>query len=139
MKKTPFIIIIILMLCGCDDFFEKDIRESGIDVVFPGNDVSLEEGTITFLWELLEGADSYRLMLVSPSFRNAERMLTDTLIMPDSVSWNIRYECPLTEGSYQWSVQAINSAYSSVRHIYSLTVNAKPDDDEEDDDDAGKV
>jgi hypothetical protein len=112
-----------LLTTACDDFFEKDISDKNVEVIVPADNTTVPAGAVTFFWNELEHASAYRLRIVSPNFQNAATCACDTLLN-DSLSANNRLTVTLPAGTYQWSIQAENSAYQSLTKILSLQVNA---------------
>lgn len=104
----PVYIILLFIAFSCDDIFESDISEETVLVIAPRPDITTSEQTLSFTWESVEGASSYRLRIVTPSFEHAVQCLADTLIT------TLQYRCELLPGHYEWSVTACNSAYSSL-------------------------
>jgi hypothetical protein len=102
----PFLLL-ICTLTACSDILEKDISDDTPEILGPNESV-IEYGTISFWWNKLDGATSYRLQLVSPSFNAPQRLVLDTL-----VNSNI-FEFTPDVGVYQWRVQAVNYGYSSL-------------------------
>lgn len=127
--KKPLIFMSLIFLCSCGDVFESDISGSRIDMIAPADGAEVEEGTVAFLWNTLNGSERYRITIVSPSFEDALRAIADTIIYPDTLALGAALRVKLTPASYQWSIQAFNSAYSSVRSEYDLTVTGKEEEE----------
>lgn len=114
------ILLILLLFFGCEDFFEKDISEKKVELLAPADSVFTACVRQTFLWDELEGASAYRLLIVSPAFVKPEVCLLDTLL---SVP---RFAFELEPGNYMWRVRAENSAWKSEpteRTLVVLPVN----------------
>lgn len=84
MKPICIFLLVFLLLSGCEDIFEQDIEDASIEVIAPKNNTRTEAGTVTFLWRPLDGARSYRLTIVSPTFAGASRLVADTTLLADS-------------------------------------------------------
>lgn len=110
-------------LSGCDDIFEQDLDGARIEVIAPKHDAHIEAGEVIFLWRPIQGARSYRLTIVSPSFARASRVWADTTLRADSLHAADRFSLTLDEGDYQWSLQAFNGVYRSEESVYSLRVD----------------
>jgi hypothetical protein len=123
MKKLLLFVITVIFI-SCDDIFEKKLERYTVEVIAPYNGATLKSGNVLFSWNALDGASKYQFIIVTPSFDNALQVVTDTtIIVNDSVSVSTySYTVNLSEGNYQWYVQAQNSNYSSRRQICDLTV-----------------
>ena len=117
-KKTIliFTLLISLILFSCEDIFEKDITNDSVMILSPLSKNSIQSDKVTFLWELLEGADQYHIVVVSPSFENIQTYVCDSLTDKYTISLS------LPAGEYEWSIQARNSAYESQKKNVSFKV-----------------
>ncbi len=119
-------------MAACDDVFEKDISKKQVTVVAPVDGVTVPEGGVTFLWRQTQGADAYKVTVVSPSFAQAAMVAADTLLRNDSISMKLSLHLTLAAGEYQWSIRALNSAYATAEQFYTLLVAApEPEEPEE--------
>ncbi len=114
----------VTVLWACEDIFEKDISDEQLVIVAPAADAETTEKEQLFLWEELEGADSYLLRIVTPSFETAARCLVDTVVRTN------RFEYVLPAGEYEWSVQGCNSAWRTVVQKQKLTIIEEEGGDE---------
>lgn len=122
MKKTLYFLAAVLSMAGCDDFFVRDISGETVEIVAPTDGASITEGDATFCWNVVRGAESYRLTIVSPSFAEAVSTICDVIVVPDSAAVGCLHTETLLRGDYQWSLTGLNSEYTTVRTIYALTV-----------------
>lgn len=99
---------------------DKDISAVIVSAIAPLNHVTAPAGEVLFLWRPLDGATSYRITIVSPSFAQASRAIADR-ILADTV---LSFSQELEPGAYQWSLQASNPSYSTRELIYTLNVAA---------------
>jgi hypothetical protein len=132
-QKMKYLFIICVFFCfACDDIFDENIEDKHVEIISPVGGCSINEGSITFMWENMEGAEYYHLMIVSPSFIEMSNVICDTIIYGDSLKTVSKKTAILQSGNYQWFVKAFNSAYSSLNPIYELTVLdiLKPEEDE---------
>ena len=106
-----------LIVVGCDDILEKDITDKEIFLIAPSNAVELDSGNITFLWEFLEGADTYELLVLSPNFDEPITVHADTALADNT------FTTALGEGTYSWGVRGVNSAYNTDYFINDFVVN----------------
>lgn len=115
----PLIIIIavsVLNLMGCDDILEDDIANDEVVLFAPTEGAQLDSGNVTFVWDPLEGALDYRLLLVSPDFENPVQVWADTITTATS------FTTALGAGTYTWGVNAANTAYTTAFFTRSFTV-----------------
>jgi hypothetical protein len=123
MKKLLFLILTVAFI-SCDDIFEEKIERETVDIIAPHNDAQLSSGNIRFSWNALDGALRYQLIIVQPTFDYTAQVVKDTTIFViDSIA-KPTYNCTvnLSEGNYQWYIQAQNSNYSSKKQIYDLEI-----------------
>lgn len=122
MKRIIYLLGLIMVLVSCDDVFEKDISKGFVNIIAPQDSVRVNAGDVRFLWNELEGASSYEIVIVSPSFPEAENVWNDEIIKEDSVTKLRNYTCELLPGTYQWRVAAKNSGHTSRYKVYSLFI-----------------
>lgn len=115
MKKLIFFLCILAMT-GCEDLIIKDISKKSIVVIAPTPDTATGKHDMSFVWEPLEGAENYRVMLVMPSFETVEYFVSDTTLSGH------HYKITLVPGEYQWRIQAINSEYKTVPQTFSFRI-----------------
>lgn len=116
MKCLKSMGIVILLLTGCSDIFEKNISEKRVDLVAPADQAETFHPVLTFAWEEVEGATDYRLIVVSPSFEEAQLYVLDTLIAGHQFSRQLQ------PGRYEWKVRPENSAYQGLYTSRVVTV-----------------
>lgn len=117
--KKKFItinLLALLVLSSCDDFFIKDISDKTIQVVCPLDKSELSLNQQSFVWAEEEGVEKYHVVIVSPSFKNIQRYVCDSLIT------NYKMELNLPMGDYQWSIQGVNSEYKSLINYLSFKI-----------------
>lgn len=119
-----------VVLCGCDEFFEKNLEDKSIEVVAPVDMASLPEGNATLSWRELEGAKSYRVTVVSPSLASAARIVADTIIRTDSIARPMKLNLKVEQGSYQWRIFGINGGYRSKETVSSFNVFKLPQEEQ---------
>ena len=129
MKRALFILALTLGMFACDDVFEKDLTDKSVRIIAPSNGHTVEPGQVSFLWQEVEGASSYRIRIIGGSSENAGLPVIDTIMYNDSTGIKNTYKRILEEGEYQWSVIANNSAYESKETVFTLhVVGPKPAD-----------
>ena len=73
MKKTYiyYCVIAALVFLGCEEIlFEEDLSDAEVVLVAPSDGVQVENTSVTFTWDEVNQALSYRLQLAKPSFEN---------------------------------------------------------------------
>lgn len=121
MKHPPFsrilfIILTMFVLLSCNDFFEEDISDKTIQVVCPTDGAKLPSNKLSFVWKKEEGVEIYHIVIVSPSFKNVQRYVCDTILT------DYKFELELSSGDYQWSIQGKNSAYESLANQLTFKI-----------------
>lgn len=115
--KKPIVILLLALLCGCDDLFEKDISGRSPEILAPADSAVVAPAELMLLWRPMEGADAYRITVVSPDFAHAGQVLADTVVS------GCRYiQRGLRPGTCQWSVSAFNFGYDSPAAVRTLIV-----------------
>ena len=113
---TGMSLLILFLVMGCRDVFEKDISEKEVELIAPADSVETTHATLTFVWEERDGATGYRLVVVSPSFDRIELYVLDTLVEGN------QYTYTLEPGRYEWGVRPENTAYEGIYRWRVLTV-----------------
>jgi hypothetical protein len=109
MKKILILLFSLMALTACDDIFVKDISDKQINIVAPANNIVLDKNEVTLVWEELEGAQNYHVIIVSPSLAEVRYYACD------SITDDYKLKVSLPDGTYEWSVQATNSAHESLK------------------------
>lgn len=99
----------------------EDISGSRIRITVPKDKASIGNGKVTFSWETVRGAESYRLVLASPTLDDIGWMAADT-VLQDS-----RFVAELPDGQYEWSVQGINKYHRTAPAESFFTVSTVED------------
>jgi len=106
----------IFLLTGCSDIFVKNINDSVIDNLAPSLGWTTYNPKVNFSWSSVEGATSYSFQLASPSFNSQHELVIDSVLV------NNKLTLTLKEGTYEWRVRGINSAYFTGYSTGSVTV-----------------
>tara|TARA_Y100000815_G_C13203983_1_gene447867 strand:+ start:32 stop:391 length:360 start_codon:yes stop_codon:yes gene_type:complete len=115
-KKLLFLFCVVYCF-SCEELIEvEDISNDIVLVLAPVNDVVLNTNSITFSWDTLEFAESYRLQIARPDFELTEVIVEDTIVSTTN------FNKTLTNGEYQWRVKAINSGYETPYTTQNLTI-----------------
>lgn len=97
-----------MLVFGCDDIFVKNISSGIVILSAPADSVTVNASTTSkFLWESLEGAESYELRIAFPTVAQSQNILLDTTVSTTSLPYK------LPKGTYQWCVRASNSGYTT--------------------------
>lgn len=116
-----FIVVLLISVStiGCKkDLFIKDISEKNIVLISPGNGVSLKSQTVTFIWDEMEDATSYRFRLATPQFDSIK------LLLIDSVSKNNTIAFTLSPGVYEWQIRGENDGYQSPYSTFKINIDS---------------
>lgn len=116
MKQLFILLLSLFIFSACEDIFVKDITDKRIDIVAPANGAIVNKKEITLVWEELNGATDYHVIIVSPS-------ITEVLYYAcDSVTKDYKLKVSLPNGVYEWSVQASNSAHISHKSSQTFQI-----------------
>lgn len=107
----------LLVLVACDDFLVTDISNNEVSIIAPSHNVTLNTNKATLVWEPVDGAEDYHVVVVSPSFSEVIYHACD------SITNDYKIEVSLPIGTYEWSVQATNSAYASPKAIGKFQIS----------------
>lgn len=118
-KLIRMTIACFFLVTGCDDLFEKDLTGKQVALVAPSDNVTTCITRQLFLWEKLQGATTYRMLIVTPDLRQAQACLLDTLLEEQ------HFEYEFTEGVYTWMIRAENSASAGEFTSRLLVISPK--------------
>lgn len=108
MKKLLFLFI-TLCFFNCDDIIEVvDISEETVIVLAPLDGVVIEDANVTFTWDAVLEAESYKIQIAKPSFEAAQQIITDSIVTTTF------FNRTLLSGNYEWRVRAENSDYATA-------------------------
>lgn len=118
MKKNWIpLLIVILITISCEAVFVENISNRKIEIISPQNNVELSDKEVVFSWKNLNDTDNYRLKVVTPNFKNATKLVLDTIITSTSFKIN------LETGDYQWNIIGQNSEYQTQEAVNTFTIN----------------
>lgn len=109
MKQFLILLFSLVVLTACEDIFVKDISDKQINIIAPADNIALDKHEVTLVWDELEGAQNYHVIIVSPSLAEVRYYACD------SITEDYKLKVTLPNGSYEWSVQATNSAHESLK------------------------
>lgn len=106
--KYSFIIGLFLIgafTIGCERIEEKDLTDKWVEVIVPRDLLLSTNYTQHFIWEALDGAETYQLQIARPSFLDTEieELIVDTTLKGTKYTHNFR------PGKYEWRIRAHNS------------------------------
>ena len=108
-------------MSACSDFIEEDSENDQVELLGPADQITTETQTLTYWWESLKGASSYRLQIAKPNFSELVSLELDTLLS------NTQFAHTLNPGEFEWRVRAENSAYQTVYTSRHITIEEPTD------------
>ena len=88
---------------SCTDILLKDLDGEQVTILSPRDSLRTASNSVTFWWELKEGAESYRLQIVSPKFDSLITFLHDSPVVGD------KFFRTFNTGTYEWRIRPENS------------------------------
>lgn len=126
--KTFFSVMAIGMLSlilfnstSCKKIFEEDLSAKSIVINMPNNNFISSNSTLQFWWEEVDGASTYLLQIVKPSFDTIITLVVDSNVSGNKFNWSF------SPGKYQWRIKACNSAGCSNFQVYNLEIDSSLD------------
>lgn len=116
------IVLVILIMVGCNEVFEKNISNKSISLIIPYNGDTIFTNLVHFKWNEMIGAKNYNLQIVKPKFTDINEFTLDSIINGT--------EChiSLNPGSYQFRIRGENSAYeSNYADTFSIYIDSVND------------
>lgn len=104
---SKLILLLLLALTGCKEFFEPSLEHRKVVLLAPANGTEGPLYAQSFWWDDVEDALKYRLQVVSPNFANTARLVLDTVITGN------KFNFTLDPGNYEWRVRAENGSSQS--------------------------
>ncbi|WMJ72541.1 hypothetical protein RCC89_05110 [Cytophagaceae bacterium ABcell3] len=104
--------------------FEPSIEGEKVSLISPVENNIYNTGSITFWWEVVEGARNYRVQIVEGTFNNALNLIVDTLISKDKIFLN------LSSGTYEWRVRGENGSFMTDFTSRKLVIDSVNFNDE---------
>ncbi|MGY3793195.1 hypothetical protein [Aquimarina sp. 433] len=116
-KQILYITILLLSLYSCEEIlFEEDITDDVVSLIAPSDGTEVESTLLTFSWNTVDHATSYRLQIARPTFENATQIVEDTTVTTASFSTT------LTKNNYQWRVRAQNTGSQTAYTTASFSI-----------------
>ncbi|MDD4554262.1 MAG: hypothetical protein PHP04_08685 [Bacteroidales bacterium] len=117
-NRNHLLFFICFVLTACSVVFEPDITSKKVNLLAPPDSAVTTISFQTFWWDIVDGANYYKLQVVTPSFINISMLILDTLVYGNKCSYS------LLPGKYEWRVCAENFAYSSTFTTHKLIVDS---------------
>lgn len=122
-KKLLTLLVCLGGFTACEDIFEvTDISNEQVQLLAPTNESVVTDSIVNFNWNGIEEADAYLVQIATPNFEAASQIVLDTVITIDSTFVGSRISKQLSDDTYQWRVQAQNSAFSTEFSTNGFTV-----------------
>ncbi|WP_299223306.1 hypothetical protein [uncultured Aquimarina sp.] len=103
-KQFLYISTLFLTLLGCEEIlFEEDLTGDIVTIIAPSDGSQVESTSVSFSWDAVDQATSYRLQIARPTFENAVQIVEDTTVTLTNFS------ITLVKNDYEWRVRAQNS------------------------------
>ncbi|WP_430909520.1 hypothetical protein [Maribacter sp. 2-571] len=114
-----------VLCCACDDIIEEeDLSNRSVNVLAPVDGSVVTQNQVSFNWNTVEDARSYKFELATPNFENAAQILLDSLIVQDTLgSIRTQLGTTLLNGNYQWRVKALNGGFETPFTTNTFTVD----------------
>lgn len=98
-----------VVLSSCTkDFIEPNLNDETVTLLSPQDNFQTTSNTVSFWWEELDGATSYRLQIVDSSFNAIISLIADTTVEGTQFTQNLQ------PGKYQWRIKAVNGSSQTV-------------------------
>jgi len=115
--QTLLFIAIIFLHQGCKDVFSNDITRGRLNIVSPSDSFVTNNSNVPFIWDALDGAETYHLQIVQPSFDSIQQLIADTMIV------DTKYIFSFLPGKYQWRIRAENSGSTTTYIVRNIVVD----------------
>lgn len=116
MKYIVIFAISLSIFTSCSDVIESDLGKSGVTILAPANNAINPNYVQTFWWEYVDGASSYQLQIVKPTFDSVLVLVVDTTIQSN------KFSISLLPGNYQWRIKAKNGSSETPYILRDLSV-----------------
>lgn len=125
-NSIPFLIILLAFaFTACDDILEvPEIDKEQITVLAPLEGTVINGNEVSFNWNALEDARSYKVEVAQPNFSNAAQIVLDSLVQEDTVGIIFtKIQKTLLNGNYEWRVKGLNGGIETPFTTNAFTVN----------------
>lgn len=76
-----YLFISFLFISCAEIIFVDDISNDNVTIITPQDGVTIQDSTVTFSWNVIKGAESYRIQTVTPNFNQVTSLLLDSVIV----------------------------------------------------------
>ncbi len=122
LRAVSILLVLLTTLAGCNEIFEEDLSDDIVELVFPANNVTTVNQSVTFRWKPVAGATDYNLEVVEPSFFGVTSYTYDTTLTDNEITLT------LYPGQYEWRVRASNfSSSTPYSHIHRIHIDTTSD------------
>ncbi len=109
--------VVFFTFLSCEEvLIEEDLSDKTIVIIAPVDSTAVRNTSVTFSWEEVGQATSYRLQVAQPSFENASQIVLDTSVTATNFNTN------LIRNEYQWRVRAQNSGSATPYVTAGFTI-----------------
>ncbi len=115
------LVISIFGLTSCTEIFVPDLSTEKVILLAPEDSATISSIGLLFLWEKVEGADSYRLQVVRPDFNTPHFFALDTPLAGTDFTYSF------VPGSYQWRVKALSSSSETDYSVRTVFIDSTSD------------
>jgi len=95
------------------------LNDQVVNLISPTDNTTTNDNDISFLWQTISSADSYRIQCASPDFSNSTFLVFNENITTDS------YLANLPDGTYRWRVRAENTLGYSEYSEFGLSIDSQ--------------
>jgi len=108
--------LLLFTAIACSDIFVENITDSVVTIIAPADSVFTYDKEQSLLWEPVNGATEYRLLIFTPDQATASSIVVDTTLTATS------FKAGLPPASYEWCITASNGAYTTASTCNKLIV-----------------
>jgi hypothetical protein len=116
LQFTALLFIVLLLAAACQDFVAEELGANKVTLLSPADSIQSTLLMPTFWWNAVNGAESYRLQIVSPSFARPEKMILDSAVS------GTKCTIQLLPGKYEWRVKAVNNISETPYTVHYFVI-----------------
>ncbi len=106
---------------SCKDIVEHDISDQKINVITPLDNYKSSNYSVNFWWDEIDGAQRYRIQVVSPTFNNLQKLIVDTS------TTDLKIILTLFPGNYQWRIRGENGSSQTLYITRNISIDTNTD------------
>lgn len=117
------VLILVISLFGCEEILlESNIENTAIELIAPAGSSELMN-PVQLTWEQATGVLDYQVLVVSPNFETPQTFILDTILpATGNRTRSVMVDKKLPPGEYSWSIQGLNTNYSTSDFVSSFIV-----------------